>query len=197
MRTNLSLISNTIFSSGGKLLSSLGLAGASLGRLNLHSPSWDLFVLLIFGIAVFLYAFTLGKGRIVVFLCSVYMAFVITETFPWSIKANLIGKIPNKLIIFAVAVVLIFLMLVRSGLASIFRATAEGSWIETFIFSVLQIGLLTSILISYFSQLDAQALMPLSSQIFASQMARFIWAALPLIALTFIKKHRSYSRAEY
>lgn len=190
-------ISDKIFSVGGRILGSLGMAGASLGKLNWSRPNWDMFILLVFIAAIFLYGFTLGKGRIIVLLSSIYMACAAAETFPWNIKFNAAGgfffNIPNKLLVFVIVLIFLLFTLVRSGMASIFRASAEGSWIEVLIFSVLQVGLLASAVISFFPLDDLIISAPLSSRIFALPAPRFFWTILPLAALALAKKKRVYS----
>ena len=188
---------------GGRLLVFLSVSGASLNKINWRNPSWDLFAAALFLAAVFLYGVMLGKGRILVMLSVVYMSAVIAIFFPWNFGKSASGanafaaafaNIPIKLVVFAVVLILLFFLLIRSGLASIFRATTEGSWIETFIFGFLQAGLLAAIIMSFFPPEIIQYNLPVTGKIFAAPIARFIWIILPIAAVAFTKKKRVYKK---
>lgn len=196
MESVLNKILGVISNAGGRLLAFLSISGASLAKINWQKPSWDLFVVLIFLIAVFLYGITLGKGRILVMLSAIYMSAIIAVFFPWNISAGILRGAPPKAAIFIAVLILLFFLLVRSGLASIFKASTEGNWIETFIFSFLQIGLLVAILIFFFPPEAIQASLPITGKIFADPIARFAWIIFPIIGIALTRKKRSYRRSE-
>jgi len=185
-------IINTIQELAGKGLASLGVVGAGLGRMNWTSPSWDLFLIILLAIAVFLYGITLGKARIIVILSSIYMSALVAIFFPWNVSWNVLRNVPIRVAVFVVCFLLLFVTLTRSGLASIFRASTEGSWIETIIFSVFQVGLITVIIMSFFTQEVIANLFPIMSTIFSGSVAQFVWVVLPILGLIFTKKKREY-----
>ncbi len=185
-------IINTIQELASKGLASLGIAGAGLGRMNWASPSWDLFLIILLVIAVFLYGITLGKARIIVILSSIYMSALVAIFFPWNVSWNVLKNVPIKVAIFVACMLLLFVTLTRSGLASIFRASTEGSWIETLIFSIFQIGLITTIIMSFFAQEIITSSFPIMSTVFTGSVAQFIWVVLPILGLIFTKKKREY-----
>lgn len=199
---------NTIFqkvlefasSLAGRAIASLGIFGASLGKINWSNPSWDLFIMLLFVLAVFLYGITLGKGRIMVMISAIYMSAAVAIFFPQNFLEYLLKYVPEyvpiQLVIFILTLVILFFFLVRSGLASIFRATTEGSWIETFIFSFFQIGLVFAIAMSFFPAEKIQSSLPATGQIFINPIARFAWIILPIIGIIFTKKKKSYRKRE-
>ncbi|TRZ77587.1 hypothetical protein D4R87_02435 [bacterium] len=185
-------ILNTIQELAGKGLASLGIAGAGLGRMNWASPSWDLFLIILLIGAVFLYGITLGRARIMVIISSIYMSALVAIFFPWNVSWNVLKNVPIKVAVFVVALLFLFVTLTRSGLASIFRASTEGSWIETIIFSVFQIGLITTIVMSFFAQEIIASSFPIMSTIFSGSTAQFVWIVLPILGLIFTKKKREY-----
>lgn len=184
----------------GRAIASLGIFGVSLGKINWSNPSWDVFIALLFVLAVFLYGITLGKGRIMVMISAIYMSAAVTIFFPQNLIENVLKNVPQnipiQLEIFILTLVILFFFLVRSGLASIFRATTEGSWIETFIFSFFQIGLVFAIAMSFFPPENIQSNLPATGQIFTNPIARFAWIILPIIGIIFTKKRKSYRKRE-
>jgi len=164
--------------------------GAELNQIGWGNLTWDALAIIFFIATVFAYGIILGKGRILVILSSIYMAAFLVMIFPWKFGKNFFNQIPNNLIIFTSLLFLLYLFLSRSSLASVARFSTRGSWIATFILSFFQVGLLTSIVISYFPAEKLQSLIPLIFRLFDGAMARFIWAAMPLLAIVAFKKRR-------
>ena len=54
-----------------------------LANINWATPSWDLFIILFFVVAAFLYGLSLGRDRVIVILVSLYMALAIVNTAPY------------------------------------------------------------------------------------------------------------------
>ena len=162
-----------------------------LNGLSLTSPSWDLFILLFFIIAVFIYGFSLGRNRIVVILVAIYMALAVVNTAPfiddWVKKAESIevGQIfVFKLGFFLLTFALLFFLFGRSSLLhSITGHERRGAWWQVPIFSVLHIGLLLSIALSFLPTDSLLVLSPFTRELFASDIARFIWITAPIGAM--------------
>ena len=63
---------------------------------NWHTPSWDLFIILAWGVASVFYAFAAGRGRIISLLMSLYIAKLLVYEAPWlrnAINSKLTGSL--------------------------------------------------------------------------------------------------------
>jgi hypothetical protein len=162
-------------------------ANSLIQGFNWHSPSWDLFILLFWGVASVFYAFAAGRGRIIGLLMSLYITKLLVLQAPW--LGNAINqKLPStlsslqELISFLLIFVVLFVLLSRYA----FHTSADGRRIVaipfTLIFSFLQIGLLINTILGYLS-VSGQNFSPLINLIFLSPAANFIWLILPLLFL--------------
>ena len=159
--------------------------------INWSDPTWDVIILLFFLVTVLVYSFTLGRDRIVAILISTYLALAVATNFPFINqledainKGGIFGlQAPAFLIIFA----LLFFFLSRSqliqGLTSL-----SGSWWQIILFSLLQVGLLVSIILSFLPESTMQYLSVFPKAVFLSDLGRFCWIVLPIIALIFINR---------
>ncbi len=155
------------------------------------TPTWDLVILLFFIISVLIYSFTLGRDRIVAILISTYLALAVATNFPF---INQLTVIINKSGIFAFQVsafliifALLFFFLSRSQLVQSL-ANLSGSWWQIILFSLLQVGLLISIILSFLPEIALQHLSIFTKTIFLSDLGRFCWIILPIIALVFVQR---------
>lgn len=110
-------------------------------------------------------------------LFSVYIALLLTRIFPFPSPVS-------PLALFVVLMIIAFLFLSQ---AKIFKKAKRFSNREM-ILSVLMVGLLGAIILSFskialFDKLPTQV-----QQIFVSQYSLFAWLSLPLVALALIKK---------
>src|SRR3989344_1823418 len=182
-------------SGGGELLS--GFLG-----IDWSAPTWDILILIFFVLSVLVYSFTLGRDRIVAILIATYLALAVTTNLPFLDVAteyiNSFGAVAYRLSAFLIVFILLFILLTRSqfiqGLSSL-----DCSWWQVILFGLLQAGLFTSIVLSL---LPAEALPFLSEYtrtIFFSDLGRFCWVALPILALVFFNrpKRRRHSRRDY
>ena len=121
-------------------------------------PTWDLFIVLFFIVAAFLYGLSLGRDRIIVILVSVYMSLAIVDRAPFLNSEgfqNAINNITSQFFVFQIsAFVLIFIVLffviTRSALIkTIASSDSPGPWWQVLMYSVLHVGLLVSIILSY------------------------------------------------
>lgn len=139
-----------------------------------------------------LYGLSLGRTRALVSLLGIYIAYVFNATFVYF--SELYKWIPLKdtnLIRVAtlLAVYLVVFYILNRSLVKARLTLKEASFFSVFIISVLQLGLLISIItntlspemLGYFSG-------PFLSY-FSTKSALFYWAIAPILVLIFLKKH--------
>ncbi len=160
-------------------------------QFNWAAPSWDLFIILFFVLAAFIYGLSLGRDRIIVILVSIYIALAIVNSAPYvkdfanQIKVDFFTF---KATAFLGLFVLLFFMFSRSALLRTLGAGGSaGRWWQVIIFSFLHVGLLVSITLSFLPAEATNFLMPLTRTLFVSQQAQFIWMLAPLLAMFLIK----------
>lgn len=151
-------------------------------------------LLIIFGAFVLIIiGFWLGRARLVISIISVYAAYFVEDDFvfmPFLKSANLPEYI-IKLAIFAVAFILIFFVLNRSILKSRIAAK-DSSFVSIAILSLVNAGLLASVMISFFPT-DGGLLPAGFFKFLGTNTARFLWAALAISVLFFMKGKREVS----
>lgn len=162
-----------------------------LQHINWAAPTWDLFIVLFFLIAVFLYGMSLGRDRIIVTLVSIYMALAVVQTAPFlkGLQADIaVGQFfAFRVSTFLGVFLLLFFMLSRSALLRTFANLANGSWWQVMLFSAFHVGLLVSSVLAYLPAEAVNQLAPLTRQLFAGETARFIWVSAPIAAMMIIK----------
>ncbi|MFC1598027.1 hypothetical protein ACFL2M_00650 [Patescibacteria group bacterium] len=153
--------------------------------LDLANPSWDMFVLLFFVVASLLYGISLGRDRIIVILVSIYMALAVVEALPdFVLNISLNENFAFQITTFISVFVVLFFLISRSAILRTLGAnSSRGKWYQTIVFSVLHVGLLLSIAMSFLppSMLDKFA--PLTQTIFTHEWAIFSWIAAPIVAM--------------
>jgi len=179
------------------------ISGASLGNastqaqsyvatINWASPTWDLFIILFFLIAGFLYGLSLGRDRIIVILVSIYMALAVVNTAPYiGTVASEIGL--SQLFVLRISAflgvfIVLFFLLARSALLQTFvTSDSHGSWWQVLLFSFLHVGLLIAITLSFLPKEASLNLAPVTRRLFVTDTARFVWILLPIVAMILIK----------
>lgn len=162
-----------------------------LGNLNWAMPSWDLFILLFFGIGVVLYGFSLGRERVLTILISIYIGLAIVSNLPYitedvSRKFGFGPVFVLKIIVFTVSVVGLFFLFNRIGaLASLSKKSPIS---HVILFSVLHTGLLISVILSFLPSSIKASLAPFTQALFISDLARFLWILAPIVAMFLLKK---------
>ena len=175
-----------------------------LSNVNLGIASaWDIFIILVAIIAVFLYGFVLGKNRIVLLTISSYFSLAITKFMPWNRLAEIewlgIGQNPSpslKIIIFIVLILFFFMFIPRSLLSSVARVKKKGDayWWQLVLLAVLQIGLLISVIVSFLPSDTASDVAPLIGKIFLGEGQQFIWIALPILVISLLRKKKDMDK---
>ncbi|MBI4093218.1 MAG: hypothetical protein HY420_04815 [Candidatus Kerfeldbacteria bacterium] len=163
-----------------------------VANVNWAQPSWDLFIVLFFIIAGFLYGLSLGRDRVIVILVSIYMALAVVNTAPYigNLQADvgLASVFVFRISAFVALFIALFLLLARSALLqTIANADSKGSWWQVMVFSFLHVGLLISIVLSFLPASASNHLAPVTRSFFVSETARFLWIIGPILAMIMIK----------
>jgi len=169
---------------------------------NFHIGSasgWDLFIVLIFLIAVFVYGFFLGRNRMIILLLSSYFSLAIIKVIPWPRLTTLkwlgVGEEPSislQILIFLGIILLFYFLIPRSVLSSTLRIKRRGdaSWLQLFILSIVQIGLLSMVIISFLPIEEAANFSPLIKKLFIGPEAQFVWIILPILTVILMRRKR-------
>lgn len=157
------------------------------------NPSWDLFIVLFFLIAAFLYGFSLGRSRIIVILVSIYMALAVVNAAPYfgpaATEINFNNVFVLRITSFIGIFVVLFFLLSRSALLKAIAPTDEGgSWWQVMLFSFLHVGLLISVTLSFLPGDAINQLALITKQIFVGDTPKFIWIVAPIVAMIVIRK---------
>lgn len=163
-----------------------------LAGLDWSRPSWDMFIYLFFIIATLLYGLSLGRDRVIVILISVYMALAVVDAAPFlDTVRNGAGNdqfAAFRVAVFAVVFVVLFFLMSQSALLSTIASTdTRGSWWQVIVFSMLQVGLLISIVLSFLPHASTAHLSLLTQKIFVQDTSRFIWIIAPILAMILLK----------
>ena len=160
-------------------------------NLNWSHPTWDLFIVLFFGVAAFVYGLSLGRDKVLSILVSVYMALAVVNTAPYinrAAQASVSIGVGNgffiKLTAFIALFIVLFFLLSRSALdATIVSDGGGGGGLQTILFSFLQVGLIISVVLSFLPVSATSTLAPLTLQVFTTEPARFFWIVAPIAAM--------------
>ncbi|MBI2411419.1 MAG: hypothetical protein HYV32_06020 [Candidatus Kerfeldbacteria bacterium] len=154
-------------------------------QLNFSNPSWDMFIVLFFVVASLLYGFSLGRDRIIVILVSIYMSLTVVHALPaFVLNVTLNGQYAFKITTFITVFVILFFLISRSALRRTLGANSnDGTWYQTMIFSILHVGLMISITLSFLPPQVLQKFAPLTQTIFTHEWPAFAWIAAPILAM--------------
>jgi hypothetical protein len=167
-------------------------ASSFVANFDWSTPSWDLFIILFFIIAAFIYGLSLGRDRVIAILVSVYMALAVVNTAPFI--GNFSGEVgvANLFVVrvstFVGVLILLFFLLSRSALVSTIASSDEkGSWWQVLLFSILHVGLIISIVLTLLPDSFTENLSPFTQSIFTSELGLFIWVVAPIIAMLVLR----------
>ncbi len=163
-----------------------------IANIDWSQPTWDLFIILFFIISAFLYGISLGRDRIVVILVSIYMSLAVVSTAPYigsfSTEIGINDFFVMKISLFLGVFILLFFLLSRSALLqTIASSETKGNFFQIMLFSVLHVGLLISITLSFLPEASEESLSALTQTIFTSELGRFIWIVAPIILMILFK----------
>ena len=170
---------------------------------NFHlgaASGWDIFIVLIFLIAVMVYGLFVGRNRMVVILISSYFSFLIVQNIPWWKLSSFgwlgIEQSPSsslRIILFLSIILLFYFLMPRSILTSVFRLKKRGiaSWWQLFLLSIVQVGLLAMVILSFLSDDAILNLGSIIKKIFIGPEAQFVWITLPILTMVLMRKKKS------
>jgi hypothetical protein len=161
-----------------------------INNINWTTPSWDLFIIIIFVAGIFLYGLSLGRDRAFIILISSYISLALLN------KSSLIFEVlgiqldnsfMNNTALFLGGVFVLFFLLSNSAFTSVFDQSPAGTWMQTLIVSFLQIGLVISIVISFLPPEEINALSSFIKSVFVENQAQFFWLLSPLVSMLIFK----------
>lgn len=177
-------------------LGQLGSAvSSSLSGVSLSTPSWDLFIILFFVIAIFLYGISLGRDRNIIILIGIYMSLAVVNSAPFKTLEDRLGTLAVgkfmvlKTVLFLGTFIVLFFLLSRSSLLKSIGFQMSGPWWHAFLFSVLHVGLLVSVALSFMPEGALDRLAPITKLVFTSDMGRFAWVIAPIIAIIILPEN--------
>lgn len=170
---------------------------AFLSSLNWANPTWDIFILLFFVVGALLYGLSLGRDRVIVILVGIYMALAVVTNAPaltsLKLAVNLNENYVMRISVFLGIFVIVFFLLSRSALLkTIGGSHAPGSWWQTIVFSVLQVGLLISVTLNFLPAEFTQGLTQVTKNIFMSDQGRSAWLILPIAFMIVAPKSKDH-----
>lgn len=156
------------------------------GHLDLATPTWDVFLLLFFLIGALLYGLTLGRDRIVVIMVSIYMGLAVVTNAPYirDISASVsVNNFAMRIGTFLGVFVLLFFFLSKNALIRSLDTGGGGRLFQTVMFSVLHVGLLLSVGLSFLPESALGVFSDQTKLVFVSDPAKFVWLVAPIAAM--------------
>lgn len=170
-----------------------------LPTLNFSSPTWDLFIILFFIVFSMLYGVSLGRDRILAIIVSVYMALAVVYAVPWlqwlqgeTVQVAIGSSFAFRVTIFLGVLLFIFFLLSRSAMSWAVSGH-DGPFWQVLVFSVLHVGLLVSVTLSFLPDTVTRQFAPITQTVFLSDVARSLWIILPIFTMVFAKRPSALS----
>jgi hypothetical protein len=160
---------------------------------DLSSASWDLLLILFFLVASFVYGLTLGRDRVILVLLSMYLSMAVINAAPFIDNLTPLGADTATIFYYRIGIFLalfvaLFFLLARSAvLQSLARSDAPRSLWQVLLFSMLHVGLLISITISFIPEELHTELSTVTREWFVGQESEFFWVVAPIIAMALIR----------
>ncbi|HEX9664526.1 MAG TPA: hypothetical protein VGA49_01750 [Patescibacteria group bacterium] len=167
--------------------------GQFLSSINWAAPTWDLFIILFFIIAAFIYGLSLGRDRVIVIMVGIYMALAVVNNAPF-INAGAGAQIGIydfyvfKVTAFIATFIILFFLLSRSSLLrAISNIEISAGLFQVLIFSLLHVGLFVSITLSFLPPEAVNNLSGLTRQVFVNETSQFLWIIAPIVFMGILK----------
>ena len=158
-----------------------------INQVNWFEPTWDLFIVLFFVVASFIYGMSLGRDRIIVILMSIYISLAIVNYVPFVQAFNTDISVNDtfaiRVSVFLGIFILLFFFLSHSALVKTIGRGTQGGFLQVMIFSFLHVGLLISVTLSFFPVDLSTFLSPITRELFVSDIAKAAWVITPVIAM--------------
>ena len=159
------------------------------------SPAFDTLAILFLAITSFFYGVTIGRKRLITILTGTYLAFSVYTVFPFKYLFLSKDNSPSSQFFISVALFFGLLAVICAGLGSSrgqsflsFRRNGLGSWWYIFVSSLLQVGIIVTIILALFLEKLNIELTPFTTRIFGDGIPRFLWFLAPVIWLSFLKR---------
>jgi len=169
---------------------------ATINSINWSTLNWDLFVIIIFFSGVLVYSFFLGRDRVFVILISGYISLALLSKAPLvfeTLEIQVNNSFANTTAIFIGCIIVSFFILSYSAFTSVFDRSPTGTALQTITISFLQIGFLISIIISFLSFEETNALPLFVKSVFAEGQTQSFWLLAPLMSVILFRgKKRIY-----
>ncbi len=159
--------------------------GWDIQHLDWANPSWDVFIFLFFIVSSLLYGISLGRDRIIIIMVSMYMSLALIKVMPdFVLNIMVNGQYAYQIGTFVTLFVVLFFLLSRSALSRTLGLNArDGAWYQTLIFSILHVGLLLSITLSFLPPEMLEKFAPVTRELFTQKWSQFFWIAAPIVAM--------------
>lgn len=163
----------------------------ALQAVHIGNPSWDLFLVGFFVVGALLYGLSLGKDRIIAIMVSIYMALAVVAALPdfvLNIKIN--NSYTLQVTAFLSVFIILFFLLSRQAVLNSLSPNSSGKWWQTLIFSILHVGLLISVTLSFMPPQILEKFSSLTQYIFTNEWTKFGWIIAPILAMIFIGRSK-------
>jgi hypothetical protein len=174
-----------------------------LNNFNLIAYSDWIMALIFLGVAL-VYGLSMGKNRLVIVTLGVYLSYFVTRAIPWKDLTFLgLETAPDstvQIFIFLALALGFFFAIPHSAFKSSLRlgGRGRGVWWQILILSILQIGLILALAISFLPIKTIVFLSPLAQFVLVGAIAQFLWLLLPILAIMFLggNRHAYYDDEE-
>lgn len=170
--------------------------GQFLSKINWAAPTWDFFIIFFFIVAAFIYGVSLGRDRIIVIMMGIYISLAVVTNAPFinpsaGAQIGIYDFYVFKVAAFVGTFILLFFFLSRSSVLNAFSSDqVSGSLIQVLIFSILHVGLLVSITLSFLPPEAIKSLSIITQKIFVNEIAKFIWIVSPILFMAVSRSKR-------
>lgn len=177
----------TVAKEASSISISLPNPGSFLGSINWTAPSWDLFIFVFLIGATILYGFSLGKSRLAAILVSTYISLAVVTNLPYvGVLSQFVSGgrfFALRTLTFLGIFIVLFFLLSRSQFLRSIVQESSGDWWRVGLFSLLHVGLLTSIILSFLPADVIGCLGGLTQTVFTRSAGRLFWLVGPLLAM--------------
>ena len=157
----------------------------------LSHPTWDVILLFVLLAVGFFYGISAGKTRVAATIIYTYVALAVFSVLPTNKLASFFGGVEIflvKIVVFcALFLVLAFLLGSRKK-----RGFAPASsWWQIFLLSLLQVGFLIHIILSFLPEEKIKMLAPITKRFFANPDLHIWWLVIPIAVIVLLRRFES------